>query len=66
MLNCVKSIRIWSFSGLYFLAFGLKTKKYFVSLLIQSKYGKIRIKKTPNTETFHAMVKVAPWQDETV
>ena len=30
--QCVKSVRIWSFSGLYFPAFGLNTEKYGVSL----------------------------------
>ena len=30
--NCVKSDRIWSFSGPYFLAFGLNTERYRVSL----------------------------------
>ena len=29
--------------------------EYGVSLCIQCKYGKIRIKKTPNTNTFHAV-----------
>ena len=26
--HCVKSVRIWSFSGLYFAAFGLNTERY--------------------------------------
>ena len=26
-LHCVKSVRIWSFSGLYFPAFGLNTER---------------------------------------
>ena len=30
--HCVKSVRIWSFSGPYFCAFGLNTKRYSVSL----------------------------------
>ena len=34
------------FSGPYFLAFGLNTERYFVSLCIQSECGKIRTKKT--------------------
>ena len=49
---CVKSVRIWSFSGPYFSAFGLT-----VSLRIQSEYGKVRTRKTPNTDTFHAVIK---------
>ena len=35
-LHCVKSVHIWSFSGLYL--------------------GKIRTRKTPNTDTFHAVL----------
>ena len=52
--HCVKSVRIRSFSGPYFPAFGLNTERYGVSLHIQSECGKIRPKKTPNTDTFHA------------
>ena len=40
--HCVKSVRIRSFSGLYFSAFRLNTERYGVSLSIQSecwKYG---------------------------
>ena len=43
---CVKSVRIRSFSGLYFPAFWLN---------IQSECGKIRTRKTPNTDTFHTV-----------
>ena len=35
--------------------FGLNTVKYGVSLHIQSKCGKIRARKTPNTDTFDAV-----------
>ena len=41
----VKSFRILSFSGPYFPAFGLNTKRYEVSLRIQSECGKIRTRK---------------------
>ena len=51
----VKSVRIWSSSGPYFPAFGLKRERYRVSLRIQSKCGKIRTTKTPNTDTFHGV-----------
>ena len=40
----------------YFPAFGLNTERHSVSLRIQSECGKIRITKTPNTKTFHAML----------
>ena len=45
----VKSVRIRIYSGPYFPAFRLNTEKYFISLRIQSEYGKIRTKITPNT-----------------
>ena len=60
--HCVKSVDIRSYSGLYFPAFGLNTKRYWlntkrysVSLRIQSECGKIRIRMTPNTNTFYAV-----------
>ena len=53
--HCVQVVRIRSFSGLYFPAFGLSTKRYSVSLCIQSKCGKIRARKTPNMDTFDAV-----------
>ena len=58
--HCVKSVRIWSFSGPYLPAFGLNTEFGLsldkVSHRIQSECGKIRTKKTPNTDTFHAVL----------
>ena len=53
--HCVKSVHIRSFSGPYFPAFGLNTERYGVSLPIQSECGKIRTRKTPNTDTFQAV-----------
>ena len=50
--HCAKSVRYWSFSGLYF---GLNTQRYGASLRIQSECGKIRTRKTPNKDTFHAV-----------
>ena len=47
---CVKSVRIWSFSGPYFPAFGLNKERY-----IPSECGKIRSRKTTNTHIFHAV-----------
>ena len=41
-------------SGPYFPAFGLNTERYGVFLRIQSTCGKIRTRKTLNTDTFHA------------
>ena len=54
-LNCIKSVRIWSFFGSYFAVFGLNTERYRVSLRTMSKCRKVRTKKTPNTDTFHAV-----------
>ena len=53
----MKSVCIRSFSGPYFLSFGLNTKRYrVVSLRIQSECGKIRTRCTPNTDTFHEVI----------
>ena len=53
--HCVKSVRIQIYSGLHFPAFWLNTKRYSVSLSIQSECGKMRITITPNTDFFHAV-----------
>ena len=39
-LHCEKIVRIRSYSGPYFPAFGLNTERYTVSLRIQSEWGK--------------------------
>ena len=56
VIHCAKSVRIRSFSGPYFPAFGLNTERYGVSVRIQSECGKIRTRKTPNTDTFYAVI----------
>ena len=48
-------VRIRSCSGPYFPAFGLNTERYSVSLRIQSKCGRIWIRKTSNKDIFHAV-----------
>ena len=55
-LYCVKSVRIRSFSGPYFLAFGLNTERYSVSLRIQFECKKIRTRKILNTDTFYRVL----------
>ena len=50
MVHCMKSVRIQSYSGSYFPAFGLNT------VHIQSECGKILTRITPNTDTFYAVV----------
>ena len=53
--HCVKNVRIRSFSCQYYPTFRLNTERYGVSLRILSKYGKMWTRKTPNTDTFHAV-----------
>ena len=50
--HCLKSVRIWCFSGPYFPPFWLNTERYGASLRIQSGHGKIGTRITPNTDTF--------------
>ena len=42
-------------SGPHFPVFGLNTEIYGVTLCIQSEYRKIRTRKTPYLDTFHAV-----------
>ena len=51
-IHCDKSFYIRSFSVPYFPVLGLNMERYCVSLRIQSKCGKMRTRKTTNTETF--------------
>ena len=53
--HCIKSVRFRSYSGPHFPVFGLNTESYGVSLRIQSKYGKMRTRTTPNADTFRAV-----------
>ena len=53
--HCVKSVRIWSYSGPHFPAFGLNTERYSVSLRIQFECGKKLTRITPNTDTLYAV-----------
>ena len=55
-IHCVKSVRIQSFSTLYFPAFGLNAKRYSVSIRIQFECEQIRTRKTPNMNTFYAVI----------
>ena len=55
-LHCLRSVRFRSYSGPYFLAFGLNTERYSVSLRIHSECGKLRTRTTSNTDTFHALL----------
>ena len=58
LYRCVKSVCIRSYFGPYFPAFGLNTKRYGVSLRIQSECGKIRTRITLSTDTFYAVLTV--------
>ena len=53
--HCVKSVGIRSFSGPYFPAFGLNLERYGVSVHIQAECWKIWTRKSPNTDSFHAV-----------
>ena len=50
LIHCVKSVHIRSFSGPYFSVFNS------VSLRLQSEYRKMRTRKTPYLDTFHAVI----------
>ena len=56
IIHCVKSVRIRSYSGPHFPAFGLNTERYGVSLHSQSKCGKMRTRVTLNLDTFYAVI----------
>ena len=51
----MKGNRFSSFFGPHFPAFGLNTEIYRVNFCIQSKYRKIRARKSPNTDTFQVV-----------
>ena len=51
----MKSVRIQSYSGPHFHAFGLNTGRDFLSLRIQSECGKMRTRITPNTDTSYVV-----------
>ena len=53
--HCATKMRIQSFFGPHFPTFGLNTERYGISVRIQSECGEIRTRKTPNTDTFHAV-----------
>ena len=56
--HCVQGVRIWSYSGQFFPAFELNTKRHGVSLRIQSECGKMWTRVTPNTDAFHAVIRM--------
>ena len=53
VLHCVKSVRIRSFSGPHFSTFGLNRE---IFSRIQPERGKMQTGKTPNTDTFYAVL----------
>ena len=55
-IHCVKIVQERSFCGPYFPAFGLNTEIYGVNIRIQSKYWKIRTRKTPYLDTFYTVI----------
>ena len=57
-MHYLKSVRIPIFSGPHFPAFALNKERYCLSLRIWSGCRKIRSRKTPNTDTFHAVTRL--------
>ena len=53
---CLKIARTESFSGPLSSTFGLNKERYTVFLRIQSECGKIRTRKTQNTDNFHGVL----------
>ena len=58
--NCVKRVRIWSYSGSHFSCIfphtdWIRREYLFVFSLNSGKCGKMRTRITPNTDTFHAV-----------
>ena len=55
VIHCVKSVRIRSYSGPHFPAFGMNTESYSVPLRIPSECGEMWTRITPYTDIFHAV-----------
>ena len=55
-----KVVRIQSISGPYFPAFRLNMERFSLPLCIQPECMKIRTRKTPNTDNFHAVIDSRP------
>ena len=64
--HCVKSVRIWSYSGPHFPTLRLYTERHGRSLRTQSKWGKMRTRIIPNMDTFHAVQDAAEYRTNTV
>ena len=56
MALCTKNCPYSVFSAPYVSTFGLNTNIYRVNLPVQSECGKIRTRKTPSMDTFHAAI----------
>ena len=54
-ITALKMSKYGIFSGRYFPAFGLNTKRYGLSLRIQSECGKVLTRKNSYLDTFHAL-----------
>ena len=55
-MHFVKKVRIRSYSGPHFPAFGLNTERYGVFLQIQFECGKMQTRVIPNMDTFHTVI----------
>ena len=56
VINCVKNVRIRSYSLPHFPEFGQNTGRYRVSLRIQSEWGKMPTRIAPRTDNFYAVI----------
>ena len=61
-IHYVKSVQIRSFSGPYLPVLELNTEIYSINHIIQSEYGKIRTRKTPYLNTFHAVIRTLTYK----
>ena len=53
--QCVKKVRVISFSGPHFPTFRLNTEIYFANVHIKGQCGKMQFRETPNMGTFYTV-----------
>ena len=62
--HCVNSVRIQSFSGPSFPAFGLNTEIYRLNFHFQFECWKILTRKLPNMDTFYVVGRLIEWHSQ--
>ena len=58
-MHCMKSVRVWSYSGPHFPEFGVNTERYSVSFRFQLECRKIWARIIPNMDTFYAVIVIS-------